>query len=95
MSPVLIFFQRQKLKFLVNILKVFIGAKTWVSYTKDEEYHLLPKLREGILSTSDQYKSIKLDKEQIAKINVDYAKDFVPPTDIKIILKSLRDLGRS
>ncbi|HSH66129.1 MAG TPA: glycosyltransferase, partial [Bacteroidia bacterium] len=49
LSPILIFFQKHKLQFIVNTLSVLIGLKSWVGYST-EKYDHLPKLKPSILN---------------------------------------------
>ena len=95
-SPVLIFFQKRPFVFLKNIFLVLTGNVSWVGY-HDEVNTInsgLPKIRKGILNPLDMLYEKKLDESTIHRLNSLYAKDYHVNTDLKIIRKSFRDLGK-
>jgi len=93
--PLLVFFVKQPLGFLKNIIEVLFGSKSWVGYAlvKGEAIHL-PKIKPGVLSSADGMKSDVSDRETLQKLNVLYARDYSVQKDPNLILSSLRKLGR-
>ncbi len=95
LSPLLIIIQKKPLGFILNILSVIIGLKTWVSYYKsdDSKNDKLPFIKNGILTTCDLLNNIKINSETAAKLNLLYSRDYKLMNDIHIIIKNLRNLG--
>jgi GT2 family glycosyltransferase len=60
---------KRRIQILLNILPVFFGSKTWVSYAGTKENYLdLPKIPKGVFSYSDLL-TFKMDDMEISKIN--------------------------
>ncbi|MCK9617915.1 MAG: glycosyltransferase family 2 protein [Lentimicrobiaceae bacterium] len=95
-SPVVAFFQKKPLGFLMNCIRVLLGNRTWVGYYTDNEISVLhlPKLRTGILSPLNAVQNISLDNETINRLNLLYARDFKINNEIKIFYKGFSMLGR-
>ena len=92
--PISIWFVRKKIRFISNCFKVFIGKNTWVGYALTEETNFkLPKIKNGIISCIDKMDKNALSEETINKINLIYAKDYSPTTDINSIFNSFNKLG--
>jgi GT2 family glycosyltransferase len=89
-SPLVIFFIKNKLSFLPTIIQVFFGKKTWIGYGYFSKK--LPKIAEGVLSPS-----IFLSKEDkqistIERLDFFYAKDYHVSKDIFLLLKNWRKI---
>lgn len=90
-------FVKNKLYFLINIFKVLIGAKSWVGFYQATKTITsgLPKLKKGVLTPVD---TVKSNKEISCKVknnlNVSYAKNYQITTDLFIIFKGFKYLGR-
>jgi len=97
LSPVLIFRVNNKGRFILNIFLVFWGAASWVGYSGQAYIASLnlPGLRKGVLSPADTLKKNKADKDVIIKLNMLYAKDYKVLNDLNIIIKGIRELGRT
>ena len=94
-SPVMFFMQRNPLGYFANLIQVLTGKKSWVGYTKsDNRLETLPKIREGILSPADSFYPTKTDSLTISRLNSLYAKDYRIYTDLHILRKGWRNLGR-
>lgn len=98
-SPIAIFFFQQKKKFLVNLMQVLIGEKSWVSYapTHDEQEEkssrqVLPKLKKGILNPMDGMQI--QDANLASKLNLIYARDYTIWKDLELIRKAWRHFDR-
>jgi GT2 family glycosyltransferase len=80
---------KRRIQILLNILPVFFGSKTWVSYAGTKENYLdLPKIPKGVFSYSDLL-TFKMDDMEISKINQLYSKDYKVTNDLEIIWKAL------
>lgn len=87
----LLFIVKNKGGFIKNIFSVLWGSKTWVGYSTTHDN--LPKLRQGVLCAADGIKETETDKLTKEKLDILYAKDYQPKSDLNIILKSFSKLG--
>jgi len=96
-SPLLIFFQKNPFGFLKNIFLVQAGETSWVGYHTETDFHesSLPKIRKGVLNPLDMLHDKKLDASTIHRLNSLYAKDYHVNTDLNIVRKGWRNLGRN
>lgn len=93
--PILLFFIGKPAQFISNWWKVFIGKFTWVGYAHNPSHQSwLPNLRQGVLSPLDSFNYKELETSTIQRINLLYAKEYTPVSDIEIIRKSLKMLGK-
>jgi len=96
--PIFVWFVNNKIQFLKNIIKVFIGILSWVGYAdfKNIQKNNLPKIKKGVLNYMDINKKIgNENSKKIEKYNIIYAKDYKIGIDIKIFFKNFRLLGRN
>ncbi len=95
--PVLCWLQRNPIGFFGNIFWVLIGEKSWVGYATANEQqksvHLLPGIKKGVLSPLDAL-PVQSDNSTIRDVNTIYARDYNVPTDIRIVGRGFRNLGR-
>jgi hypothetical protein len=96
MLPVLIFLVNKPLGLLRNIFLVIISLRSWVGYIHDENYdkERLPHIRKGILNPLDAFGKDKLSEEIKQRLNFIYARDYSTNSDLNIIVKGFRQLGR-
>ena len=94
--PVNLFLVKNPAGLIRNIVMVFFGRRSWVGYKKSDpaEAEKLPHIREGILHPEDAFRKRRLSAEITGKLNMIYARDYDFTTDINIILRGYRDLGR-
>ncbi len=94
-SPVFIWFFRNKTNLIINIWKVFRGNKTWIGYVPEEDtFKNLPVLKSGVLNPSALFEEILLDTEKKSQLNVIYAKDYSILTDTEILWKGWKNLDK-
>jgi len=95
LTPVLIFFVKNKTGFFRNLFLVTIGRKSLVGYYKSDEITTanLPPLKKGILTPLEGKNREGLSKETIEGLNFIYAKDYKTANDIHLILKGLKNIG--
>lgn len=93
--PLVIWFVKNKLGFLVNVLNVLSGRRTWVGYESPIDQAGLPRLKTGVLSPLDPFKA-KLDKTKLAlQSNILYAKDYRVQHDLSIVLRAFNQIGNN
>lgn len=92
-SPVILLVVHSKSGFILNILNVSGGKKSWVGYAQDTK-NKLPFLKPGVLNPMDPYPTHKCNQGLSSQANLLYAKDYNISQDIEIILSSYKDLGR-
>ncbi|QNH61294.1 glycosyltransferase family 2 protein [Hymenobacter sediminicola] len=90
-SPLLIWLQQQKGGFLRNCLRVLGGSRTWVGL----RYAAAPqRLARAILSPADVAQAAApLTEATRRRLELLYAKDYEPSTDLQILLRRFRWLG--
>lgn len=95
LSPLLMWTMKNPLNFLVNIIMVLTGFRSWVGYSPFEHRTTtLPPVRKGILNPTDMLRISNLDPETVLRLNMLYARDYRISNDINIFLRSFRHLGR-
>ena len=92
-SPILLLFMQHRKNYLINILRVMLGEKTWVGYAALENTSVLPKIKKGVVTPIDIFDDKQINSYTIQKLNFLYAKDYSVEKDMKIILGSLSKLG--
>ncbi len=90
-SPVLIFFQKNKINFLGNCFRVLFGIYSWVGYGKAPRKDL-PEIRPSVLTPADA-SAVPLHDEKINLLLLSYSKDYRIEKDINIIIKAIKFLG--
>ena len=93
--PILFWLQPKPGQFLRHWLSVWGGRKSWVGYAQpDAQLRSLPKLKEGILPPVARRNTAALrDVFNRHRLNVQYARDYQPAMDLRILLQNLRRLG--
>ncbi|MDF1571830.1 MAG: glycosyltransferase [Bacteroidales bacterium] len=93
--PFWAFFVHHPLRAVSRLFRSLVGKRTIVGYYNGTtaDTLTLPKLRKGILHPAVALKDKDADQETLEKLNVIYAKDYKPATDLQILLKGFRQLG--
>ena len=95
LSPIMILIIKKPFNFIINIIKVLFGIKTYIGYySKDVDIRKFPLLKKGILNPADMFSDKKLNNETLYKLNLLYSRDYKLSNDFKILLKNIRNLGR-
>ena len=89
-----LWFVKRKKNFIHNIFEVLKGKKSWVGCQKTDESENLPELRPGVLYPTDAFTFSQADPSLIHKVNVLYLQDYSVLTDLNILYRGFRDLGR-
>ena len=94
--PINIFIVKRPIGLLRNLLMVAISSRSWVGYnpTNPAETDKLPHIKKGILFPEDAFRKKLQNPEITGKLNLIYARDYDFTTDLNIILRGFRDLGR-
>ena len=86
LSPILIFFQKNKTQFLSNTLKALFGMKTWVGFANIEAHQSIIKtLKPSILNIGMAYENQNKPMEFFENLNSNYAKRYDLNQDLGII----------
>ena len=87
-SPVLLFFYKNKVVFLQNLLNVLLGKLTWVGYQPTTGTGTsLPRIRKGVLTPLDGLMVAEFNLPTIQRLNLLYAKDYDLNRDVDILWK--------
>ncbi|NVO18133.1 MAG: glycosyltransferase [Bacteroidetes bacterium] len=93
--PVTAFIVKDPANFLLNILKVLAGARSWSGYAPVVAHdNKLPGIRAGILHPTDAFGKTGLDEQSVQRLNILYARDYHLLGEFRIIFKGFRNLGR-
>ncbi len=94
-SPLIIWFFRNKSQLFSNLVAVISGRKSLVGYISEENcFENLPALKTGILNPSALFAELILDVEKKSQLNMLYAKDYRILTDAEILMKGWRGLDK-
>lgn len=93
LGPLLMWFQRQPLRFWGNALACISGRKTWVGYDPAGLTPVLPSLPPAIIPISKEADQQALQPGMRKQLNQLYAQDYSSQTDLQMILLSWRQLG--
>jgi len=94
--PVMIFIVKKPAGLFRNIITVLFGKHSWVGYFDSEETNNshLPLIKPGILTPGDAFLRRSISQETAQWLNLVYARDYKFTTDINIIFKGIKNLGR-
>ncbi|GAA4374080.1 glycosyltransferase family 2 protein [Hymenobacter koreensis] len=91
-APLLIWGVRQKAGYLRNALQVLLGRRTWVGLRHASAPERAPR---AVLSPADHVETgTPLTEATRRRLEVLYAKDYEPATDLALVLRNLRRLGQ-
>jgi len=86
------FFIKHAGSYIQNLIKVFFGCKTWISYFpySTKEDHSLPKLKSGVLNPRPDL----IDPSPLVQkeININYARDYHLLEDLRIFLRHFKGI---
>jgi len=97
-SPLLIFIVNDFSNMITNWIKIFSGKQSWVGLVQRPSENLSSEkkhsYKKGVLNPLDSLKKIDLDESTISRLNVLYAKEYSVYTDLRIVFRGLKNLGR-
>jgi O-antigen biosynthesis protein len=91
--PVLMWVIKKPFGFVMNIVAVLFGQKSWVGYAPDSGTIHLPKIKQGVLSSADALDDSQRSGLISNRLNLLYAKDYKIENDIRVVWKAFRGLG--
>ena len=94
---IIVWFVNRKRMFFRNIFLCLVGRKTWVGYCPSDDgdsQNSLPKLKKGVLFPTDALNLEQYNNEIIRQVNNLYARNYKIFSDLNIILKGFKHLGR-
>jgi hypothetical protein len=91
LSPIIIWTQENKTRFIGNCFRVFFGLYSWVGYGKAPRKDL-PELKPSVLTPADVLSSSPTD-ERLNMMLLSYSKDYSIDNDFKIVFGAFRKLG--
>lgn len=89
--PIIVVLQKNKITFIRNLFQVLIGYKTWVGYGK-ANLRELPDIKPSVLTPAIMLTG-PVDVHKNNKALLNYARDYQPENDLKIMLKGYNLLG--
>ena len=91
--PVLIWWVEEKGAFLHNLGRVLVGKASWVGFHPDRHRSFkLPRMKPGVIDPV-MAQGLSADPLTVDRVNITYAKDYKPWSDIRWTLRSLAALG--
>ncbi len=91
--PVLFFLVKKPGVFFERCFKVLLGKMTWVGYAGGPDTGYLPKIRAGVMYPGNILPGYEPNDEVKSNINLVYAQQYTPGTDVALLLKNYRHLG--
>lgn len=95
--PFFLFLVKKPFGLLRNTFAVLFGCKSWVGYAREADSKSLhfPEIKKGVLNPLDAIREKNpVAEEAVARINLQYAKNYKLTNDINILLKGIRETGR-
>lgn len=95
--PIFVWFIKNKITVIKNIFLVLIGKYSWVGFylTEMPKMNTLPNIKKGVLTMVDTIKlSSAITTKMKHNLNVSYAKNYRITTDIFVVFKGFKYLGR-
>lgn len=91
--PIMLLVVSNHAGFLRNLILVLFGKLSWVGFFPVPDQKL-PRIKTGILHPGDCLPMSEQKPETFMKLNVVYAKDYHVRTDLKLVFRGFRHLGR-
>ncbi len=97
LSPLVMFFVNNPVGLIRNIFSVLFARKSWVGFihAQDSEKHKLPEIKPGVLTPLDAFNGKNMPIDSISRLDIMYARDYNLSTDLNIIIRGFKQLGRS
>ncbi len=86
-SPLLIWFTKRVS--LAQAYYVLVGKYTWIGYDKNADTAHLPKIKNGIFTTTARLSTNLIDTKTANQLNQLYAKEYNTETDLKYVWQNL------
>lgn len=95
-TPVLIWFQHRKRRYIPDCINVLSGRRSWVGYSRGtlSENKLadkpLPHIKKGIFRTQDRLPGVK--RPDIRRLDKNYAENYSVMTDLIIVFRNIAQI---
>ncbi len=90
LSPIHIFFQKNKLKAIATTMDVITGKLSWVGYCNDAKMNVsLPKIKIGVFTPANVPDKPVLLSHEIEPLNIEYAVKYSVVKDAYILINNL------
>ncbi len=93
LAPVMLFVVRKPAVFLSRCFAVLIGKITWVGYASAGNISGLPSIRKGVIPPCNVIPGYEPGEEVKANIDLNYAQQYTPSTDLNLLLNNIKFLG--
>jgi O-antigen biosynthesis protein len=95
--PILVFFIKNKIPFIINVWSVLVGNKTWVAYALQTNNgksgsENLPKLKRGVFSPLHAANLAEPNVPTVQRLNFLYAKDYDVWRDAEVVWKGFKNV---
>ncbi|MFN3343882.1 MAG: glycosyltransferase [Flavobacteriales bacterium] len=95
-TPLVALLNPAHLRVFPSFFRVLFGRLSMVGYSiSNPAQYRLPRIRNGVLSTTSNLNTFSPNEETQRKIDIIYAKDYRVSTDIKLVWASLLKMGRT
>ena len=95
-SPIVCFFLKEPFGLWRNIFLVLFGRKTWIGYSNKnaQSNNNLPKIKQGVLTSQDSLDNKDVDESTLGRLDLLYARNYSWQSDLNILFKAFRNIGR-
>ncbi|HBF20000.1 MAG TPA: glycosyl transferase family 2 [Cryomorphaceae bacterium] len=95
LSPLLIGFVENKGGYFKNMFRALWGSTTLVGYDTSVPVDHLPRLKAGILKTTEMMNTTRVDSSACNHLNQLYAKDYSVWSDLNFVVSNFKKLGQA
>lgn len=91
--PVVWIINKGNPRFMWRLIQVLFGARTMVGYSTSKTPFGLPKIKEGVLKTTDKLQSPAIGNDVAEKLDIVYARNYRTLTDMQTLFRGLTKLS--
>ena len=92
--PLNIFLIKNFGNFISNWVSVLTGSKSWIGFSYQKNLKAFPNSKQGILHPSENLKDLNLTEDDMAEMELNYARHYSVSTDVNLFLKNYSSLGK-
>lgn len=92
--PLNIFLIKSFGKFISNWGNVLLGKKSWIGFSSERNLKNFPSARHGVLHPSENLNDLNLTADEIAEVELNYARHYSASDDVRLLLKNYSLLGK-
>lgn len=94
MLPVSLILVKNIGRHIGNICIVLSGNKTWVGFNNANNIKAFPHAKQGVLHPSVSIKNMMLSTDELAAMELNYARHYSAANDLSLLIKNYRKLGQ-